>query len=123
MSGTRYADCTRCEGLAKKFDERVKGFLKLYYGKIDAEEYEALRKCLKIHKNPFADSEGRLRLDYGAFVKGNTLKFSAGANCDVCGFEVSISGEAPGRHQSKSQEIFEAKIIELQTALDLPRAV
>ncbi len=123
MSGTRYSDCPRCEGLAKKFDERVQGFLKSYYGKISPDEYELLRKRLKKYDNPFANFQACVRLDYEAYVRGNTLHFEASAHCDVCGFEAHMEDETEGKHQSKSQEIFETKVTLIQDWLNLPRPV
>jgi hypothetical protein len=123
MSGDSYVDCPRCKGFIDKFDAEVKGFLKDYYGKINAEDYEVLRESLKKIKNPFAVGNS-VRLDYAAsFNKEGEFEFYAHANCEMCGLAARHVGEVRPTNQSHSQDIFKKEIEKLQDKLKLPRPV
>jgi hypothetical protein len=123
MSGDRYVDCPRCKDYVEKFDAEIKGFLKTYYGKIDADEYEILRKRLKKLDNPFAQGNS-VRLDYEALFNDiGQFEFYAHANCGVCGLKAYHSGSAVTTNQSESQSIYEEEMRRLRDNLGLPEAV
>jgi hypothetical protein len=123
MSGDRYVDCPRCIAFVEKFDAEVKGFLKTYYGKIDADEYEILRKRLKKIKNPFAVGNS-VRLDYSAsFDEDGSFEVEGYANCETCGLQAECSNRAPPTNQSASQAVFEEEMRKLRDNLGLPEAV
>ena len=120
MSGTRYGECPRCKHYVKSFDDSIKFLLKDYYGKVSAEEYEALRKKLQKTANPFVGDQS-VRYDYEASLEGNELKFYAYATCEVCGLTGELKDSVPCTNQSRSEEIFEEKIAGIREALNLPR--
>lgn len=123
MSGNRYVECPRCLHYADKFDAEVKGFHKTYYGKIDADEYDKLRKKLKKIENPFAMGN-TVRLDYEAyFNEDGKFEFYAYANCEVCGLQAGHKDDVQPKNQSESKKIFEEKLEELRKKLRLPKPV